>query len=115
MRMKTVIRSAVAAVSLGLVATVAYPLSPSSEEHVGVNAERGDPARWHVPADTPRLKFEAQSAEARAALSEAQMQCRMRQAGRATCVADANAQYRLDMKAARALLAADEGSAARVR
>lgn len=113
--MNRILRSAVAAASCALVATLAYPAPPSSEEHVGVNAERGDPARWYVPADTPRLKYEAQAKEARAAQAEALKECRALQAGRTACVAEAKAQYRRDMEDARSLLSQGRGGAARDR
>ena len=100
-----ILRSAVAAVSCALSATLAYPLSPAPEEHVGIYAERGDPARWSVPADTPKLKYETQVKEANAALGEALKECRALQAGRTTCVAEAKAQHRRDIEDARAVRA----------
>ena len=78
-------RCAVAACSLS--ATLAYPLSPSPLEHVGVNAERGDPARWYVPADTPQLRYEALVKEALAARGEELKECRAMKADRAACPA----------------------------
>ena len=94
-------RIALAAASCALAATFAYSMPPASEEHVGVDAERGDPARWYVPADTPRLQYETRVKEARAALAEALKECRAERAGRAACVAEANAQHRRDMEDAR--------------
>jgi hypothetical protein len=112
--MNRILRSALAAASCALVATLAHPFSPSPEEHVGVNAERGDPARWYVPADTPRLKYETQVKEAHAALGEALKECRAARAGRA-CIEEANAQHRRDMDDARGLFAQNRGGAARGR
>lgn len=107
--------SAVAAASCALVATLAYPLTPAPVEHVGVDAERGDPARWFVPADTPQLKYETQVKEANAALGEALKECRALQAGRSNCMAEAKAQHRRDMEDARSLLAKSRGGSARER
>jgi hypothetical protein len=89
-----------------LVAAAFISLSASAfalEEHVGVNAEKGDPARWYQPADTPRQKYDNAMKEAGAALAEAKADCRG-QSARAGCEADAREQYRLDAEAARALL-----------
>ena len=109
------IRTTVAAASCVLVATLAYPLSPAPTEHVGVNAERGDPARWYVPADTPQLKYETQVKEANAALGEALNECRASQDGRSTCIAQANAQRRRDVEEARSLLLQSRGGSSRDR
>jgi hypothetical protein len=97
------IRNPVAA-ACALAATLAYPLSPAPTEHVGVNAERGDPSRWYIPADTPQLKYETQVKEANAALGEALKECRAQQEGRSACMAQANAQRRRDVEEARSLL-----------
>jgi hypothetical protein len=97
-----------------LAATLAYPASPAAEEHVGINAERGDPARWYVPADTPRLLYDTQVKEARAALAEATKECRSLQGGRTDCVAQANAVHRRDLEDARLLLNG-QGGATRAR
>lgn len=108
------LRNTVAA-SCALAATLAYPLSPSGTEHVGVNAERGDPARWYVPADTPQRKYETQVKEANAALGEALKECRAQQEGRSACTAQANAQRRRDVEEARSLLLQSRGTASRDR
>ena len=105
----------VAAACCALAATLVYPASPSPAEHVGVNAERGDPARWYVPADTPQRLYETQVKEARAALGEALKECRALQAGRADCVAQARAQQRRDIEDARRLLRQAGGGAGRDR
>ncbi|MBL0142372.1 MAG: hypothetical protein IPP91_09845 [Betaproteobacteria bacterium] len=99
----------VTAVFCALAATLAWSSSPAPVEHVGLDAERGDPARWYVPADTPKLKYETQVKEAQAVRGEALKECRVVQAGRADCVAQANAQYRSDMESARGLLAIRQG------
>lgn len=105
----------IAAAFCALAATLVHPASPSTVEHVGVNAERGDPARWYVPADTPQLKYETHVKEARAALGEALKECRGLQAGRSDCVAQANAELRRDLADARDLLRNSRGGAARNR
>ena len=98
--MNHLLRSATAAASCALAATLAYPAPRAPEEHVGVDAERGDPARWYVPADTPRLKYETLVKEARAAQGEAMKECRANRASRASCEAEARAQYRRDLEEA---------------
>jgi hypothetical protein len=100
------LRSTVAAVSCALAATLAYPVQASPEEHVGVNAERGDPARWYVPADTAKLKYEVRVKEAGAARAEALKDCRAMQASRVDCEAQANSLYREDLQDARVALGA---------
>ena len=104
-----------AAVAALVRATLAYPATPPAVEHVGINAERGDPKRWYVPADTPQLKYETQVKEAHAALGEELKECRALQAGRSDCIARANAQLRRDLADARALLQANRGGAAPIR
>ena len=74
------------------------------EEHVGINAEKGDPARWSEPANTPQKKTLAAMKEAAAAQAEALAECRALRAERKTCEAAAREQYRADALAARALL-----------
>jgi hypothetical protein len=98
------LRSTVAAVSCALAATLAYPVQTSPEEHVGINAERGDPMRWYVPADTPQLKYDTRVKEATAARAEALKDCRALQASRTDCEAQANSLYRRDMQDARLAL-----------
>ena len=93
--------TALAIAACSLFTSLAYPASTTPDEHVGVNAERGDPARWYVPADTPRLKYNTQVKEAGAAKAEALKDCRAQKAGRSACEADANEQYRRDMEDAR--------------
>jgi len=90
-----------AAASCALAATLAYPASPATEEHVGIDAERGDPALWYVPADTPQLKYETLVKEAGAALGEAMKECRANRASRTSCETEARAQYRRDLEDAR--------------
>jgi hypothetical protein len=98
------LRSATAAATCALAATLAHALPASPEEHVGINLERGEPARWAVPADTPQLKFEAEAKGIRAALAENLKDCRSLPAGRAACEADARAQSRHDLENARVVL-----------
>lgn len=109
------LHGAIAAATCALATTLAYPAPASPEEHVGVNAERGDPARWYVPADTPQLKYETQVKEAGAVLGESLKECRALQSDRDACVAQARAQHRRDLEDARSLLSQSRGGAARGR
>lgn len=109
------LRGALVAATCAFAATLAYPAKTSPEEHVGVNAERGDPARWYVPADTPRLKYDTQVKEAGAVLGEALKECRALQSGREACMAEARAQHRRDLEDARSLLSQSRVGAARDR
>ncbi|MFZ3323216.1 MAG: hypothetical protein WA190_12655 [Usitatibacter sp.] len=95
------IPTVLAAASCALAATLAYPQSTAPVEHVGVDAERGDPARWHVPADTPQLKYETRVKEAGAAQHEALKDCHALIARRSSCVDGVNEQYRRDVEDAR--------------
>ena len=74
-----------------------------AEEHVGRNLEKGEPARWNEPADTPQKRAEVAMQEAKAALAEALKDCRAHPAERAACEQQAREQYRLDTDAARGL------------
>jgi hypothetical protein len=94
----------VIAATFALASTLAYPQSTAPLEHVGVDAERGDPARWTVPADTPQLKYDMRVKEAGAAKSEALKDCDAMKAPKSACVADANDQYRRDVEDARIAL-----------
>jgi hypothetical protein len=89
-----------AAACCTIAATFAYSAPRDQEEHVGVDAERGDPARWYQPADTPRRLYETRVKEAHAAAAEAVKECRREREGRA-CVAEAKAQERSDLEEAR--------------
>lgn len=99
------ILTVLAATSCAVATTLAYPQSTAPVEHVGVNAERGDPARWSVPADTPELKYETRVKEAGAAQHEALQDCREMKTRRSACVDAANEQYRHDVEDARLALA----------
>jgi len=109
------LQSTVAAAFCAFAATLVHPSSPLPAEHVGVNAERGDPARWYVPADTPQLKYDTQVKEAGAVLGEALKECRALQSDRNACVAQAKAQHRRDLEDARSLLSRSRGGATRAR
>lgn len=113
--MHRLIRNAAAATACALAATLAIAAPPAPVEHVGINAERGDPARWYVPADTPRRLYDTQVKEAGAARGEELKECRALQSGRSECIAQANAQYRRDLEDARSLLARSQGGAVRNR
>jgi len=80
-----------------------------------VDAERGDPARWYVPADTPRLKYETRVKEAHAAAAEAMKECRREREGRSACIAEAKAQERSDLEDARRSFQERRGGADRDR
>ena len=58
-----------------------------ADEHVGRNLEKGEPARWNEPADTPQKRAEVAMQEAKAALA----------------VADAKLAHIVDTEAAHAL------------
>jgi hypothetical protein len=71
---------------------------------VGKDAEKGDPARWYQPADTPQKQHENAMQEARAALAEALKDCRAGSTDRAACEKQARERYEDDVEAARGLL-----------
>ena len=87
------------------VAAVAFAatLAHAKEEHVGRDAERGDPARWDQPADTPQKRYDTAMKEAAAARAEAVKECRATAAPKA-CEAEARRQYEFDVSRARAQL-----------
>jgi hypothetical protein len=114
-QVRRLIRNAAAATTCALAATLALAAPPAPVEHVGINAERGDPARWYVPADTPRRLYDTQVKEAGAARGEQLKECRALQSDRSACVAEANALYRRDLEDARSLLARSQGGAVRTR
>jgi hypothetical protein len=73
-----------------------------AEEHVGKNLERGEPARWSQPDDTPQKRSETATKEAKAALAEALKECRgTATAERKACEKEARDQYKLDIDAAK--------------
>ena len=71
---------------------------------VGRDAEKGDPARWYQPADTPQRQHESAMKEASAALAEAMKECRSAQSRRKECEADARERYEADVERARGFL-----------
>lgn len=71
------------------------------EGPVGRDAEKGDPARWYQPADTPQRQYENAVQEARAALAEAMRECRALAAERRACEAEARLRHEEDMERAR--------------
>lgn len=93
------------ALSSGLLAALAAGTAFAAVDGpVGKDAEKGDPARWYQPADTPQKQHATAMQEARAALAEAIKECRSTPTGRATCEKEARERYQDDLKAARALL-----------
>src|ERR1700712_2397487 len=79
---------------------LAAPFALNAEQHVGRDAERGDPQRWDEPVRTPGQRYENHVKEAAAALSEAIKECRGVAEKRA-CVAEAREQHRRDVEDAR--------------
>jgi len=72
-----------------------------ADEHVGRNLERGEPARWFQPDDTPQKRRATAMKEAQAALDESLKQCRAEATDRKSCEQQAREQYRQDVEAAR--------------
>jgi hypothetical protein len=66
-------------------------------EHVGRDAEKGYPARWYEPADTPQKRYETAMKEAAAALAEALRECRSQVSERRACEAQAREQHRKEV------------------
>lgn len=76
---------------------------------VGRDAEKGDPARWYEPADTPQEQHRNAMREAAAALAEALRECRAGAGARGSdaarqCEAEARARYEDDVERARGFL-----------
>jgi hypothetical protein len=84
-------------VAIALAAPIAIN---ATEQHVGRDAERGDPQRWDEPVRTPQQRYENQAKEAAAALAEAIKECRGADHKRA-CVSAAREQHRRDLEDAR--------------
>ncbi len=98
----TSIRALRCAIGLAIAAT----LPAHALDHVGYEAQRGDPDRWYQPADTPQRKYETAMKEARNALAEARKECRgQAKDARKACEAEARAQYARDVADAKAYLA----------
>lgn len=80
----------------------ASALAATAEEHVGRNLERGEPARWSQPDDTPQKREATAVKEAKAALADAIKECRqLATAERKACEKQARDQYRLDIESSR--------------
>jgi hypothetical protein len=88
---------------LALVAALAAPAALAQEQHVGRNAELGDPARWYQPDDTPEKRYRTAMKEAVAAKAEAVKECRASVQAKA-CEAEARRQYESEAQRARELL-----------
>ena len=93
----------VAAVSFTSFVLAAGVAAAAIDGPVGRDAEKGDPARWYQPADTPRKQHQNAMKEAAAALAEKLKECRS-QPERKQCEADARSQYETDVERARGLL-----------
>lgn len=90
---------ALAAVACALAAAA---LPAGADEHVGYNAERGDPSRWYEPITTPRQRYDNEVKEARNALAEALKECRHEARDeRARCEREAREQEKRDIESAR--------------
>lgn len=89
------------ALSLLLAASAA---GAADDEHVGYNAERGEPSRWGEPILTAKQKYQNAMLEARNALAEAKKDCRSERAQRKACEAQARAQYERDVEDAKGYL-----------
>lgn len=74
------------------------------EGPVGRDAEKGDPARWYRPAETPRQQYDNAMQEAHAALAEALRECRAAREDRKACEAEARLRHEDDVERARGLL-----------
>ena len=69
-------------------------------------AEEPDHARWFAEDMTPQARFNTMKKEAYAGHRETMSQCRSMAGGeRAACARDANANFRMDMQNAKAVLA----------
>lgn len=79
----------------------AGPAVAAVEGPVGRDAEKGDPARWYRPADTPRLQYENAMQEAGAALAEALAECRRLGPERGACEREARERHEEDIERAR--------------
>jgi hypothetical protein len=92
--------SSITAAALAVAAVVDGP--------VGRDAEKGDPARWYDPADTPHEQHRNAMQEATAALAEALKECRAANGARSDaarqCEAEARARYEDDVERARGFL-----------
>jgi hypothetical protein len=72
---------------------------------VGRDAEKGDPARWYEPADTPQEQYRNAMQEAQAALAEALEECRALPAPSVRdCEAQARQRHEDDVERARGFL-----------
>lgn len=71
---------------------------------VGRDAEKGDPARWYQPADTPQRQHDAAMKEADAARAESLKECRAQPSQRKECEAEARVRHEEDVERARGFL-----------
>ena len=97
-------RTLLLALSSACFLTVAAPSVAAIDGPVGRDAEKGDPARWYQPADTPQRRHENAMKEATAALAEALKECRALREGRSECEAEARARHEEDVERARGYL-----------
>lgn len=83
--------------AFAMIAAAAFVLPARALDHVGYDAERGDPDRWYQPIVTPQQRYENSMREARNALAEARKECRAQaKPARKDCEAQARVQYERD-------------------
>lgn len=87
-------------------ACLASAAGAAVEGPVGRDAEKGDPARWYRPAETPQQQHQNAMQEAQAALAEAMKECRTLDAANARreCEAQARSRHEDDVERARGFL-----------
>lgn len=100
-------RSHVALWGMSLLATATVAVA-AIDGPVGRDAEKGDPARWYQPIETPQQQHRNAMQEAAAALAEALKECRAATGGRMApageCEVQAREQYEQDVERARGFL-----------
>jgi hypothetical protein len=90
-------------IALFAAAALAVALPAAAEEHVGYDAERGDPARWYEPITTPKQRYDNEMKEARNALADALKECRHEaREERARCEREAREENKREVDEARA-------------
>ena len=87
--------------------TAAGVATAANDGPAGRDTEKGDPARWYEPADTPHEQYLNAMQEAEAALAEALKECRV--AGGAAeaardCESEARGRHADDVERARGFL-----------
>lgn len=83
-------------------AALALPIAITATAQNDARDLAADPARWTEPIKSPRERYENSTKEAAAALAEALKECKGRLSERKACIAEARAQHKRDVEAARA-------------